>query len=636
MENFYITTPIYYVNDEPHIGHAYCTVLADTYAGYHRLLGHPTYFLTGTDEHGQKVQESAAKNNISAQEHCDIYARRFEDAWKELKIEYNNFIRTTEERHKKVVTAILQKVYESKTPDGQPLIYTANYEGWYCKYEERYWTEKDLVEGNCPDCGRPVLKLSEKNYFFRMSYYQQWLIDYIKDNPRFIQPDFRRNEVLGFLRQPLGDLCISRPKSRLAWGIELPFDKEYVCYVWFDALINYISAIGYDPETGTFAKDNWWPAVHMIGKDILTTHAVYWPCMLKAIGLDLPRTIFATGWWLMEGVKMSKSVGNIVKPLDLKSKYGVDPFRFYVIREMTHGQDSSFSEESFIKRYNSELANDLGNLLSRIMKMIGSYCDGKIPDVGTWFDPNTSFEFSRLKNKIKEDISEFRLNSATDEILAFVRSINKYIEQNKPWELAKKGEVEALNKVLFNSANSLWHAAYLLKPIIPEKANEIGIQLGRSIKPDKDSGENVIDMDIHLTPGTAIQKGDNLFPRLQKQKPESTLKEEPKSDTITYDDFKKLKLRVAEVIGAEKVEGADKLLKLQIKIGNEKRQIVAGIAKIYSPEELIGKKIIVIVNLEPAKIRGIESNGMLLAASKGKEMVLVSIDKDIESGAKIS
>jgi len=636
MENFYITTPIYYVNDEPHIGHAYCTVLADTYAGYHRLLGHPTYFLTGTDEHGQKVQESAIKNNISAQEHCDIYARRFKNAWKELNIKNNDFIRTTEERHKKVVSAILQKVYKSKTPDGQPLIYTANYEGWYCKYEERYWTEKDLVEGNCPDCGRPVQKLSEKNYFFRMSYYQQWLIDYIKDNPQFIQPDFRRNEVLGFLRQPLGDLCISRPKSRLAWGIELPFDKEYVCYVWFDALINYISAIGYDVETGKFAKDNWWPAVHMIGKDILTTHAVYWPCMLKAIGLELPRTIFATGWWLMEGAKMSKSVGNIVKPLDLKDKYGVDPFRFYVIREMTHGQDSSFSEESFIKRYNSELANDLGNLLSRIMKMIESYCDGKIPEVGAWFDTDQSAQITLLKKEIKVDILKFNLNAATDKIMAFVRSINRYVDKNKPWDLAKKGDTETLNRVLFTAANSLMYAAYLLKPIIPEKAREIAKQLGGNIEHDVIDGNLFIDVVNPLASGTQIQTGDNLFPRLEIAKGETNKKEPTAPELVAFDDFKKLQLRVAEIVEAEKVEGADKLLKLQLKIGPEKRQIVAGIAKVYSPEQIIGKKVIVIVNLQPAKIRGIESNGMLLAASHGGQMVLVTVDKDIESGAKIS
>lgn len=636
MESFYITTPIYYVNAEPHIGHAYTSVLADVLARHHRIFGIPTYFLTGTDEHGQKIQEAAAQAGRTPQEHCDIYSKRFEDAWKEFNISNDDFIRTTEERHKKIVQGILQKVYESKTEDGQPLIYTAEYEGWYCKFEERYWTEKDLVGGNCPDCGRPVQKLSEKNYFFRMSFYQQWLVDYINSHPGFIQPDFRRNEVLGFLRQPLGDLCISRPQSRMAWGIELPFDKDYVCYVWFDALINYISAIGFNPETGKFDFDKqWWPAVHLVAKDILTTHAVYWPTMLKAIGLPMPKTIFAHGYWVSDGVKMSKSLGNIISPMALKDKYGVDPVRYYLIREMTLGQDSSYSEESFIQRYNSELANDLGNLLSRIIKMIDSYCDSKIPDVGAWFDPQWSAEVSNLNRQIEDDIEGFQLNAATDRIMAFVRSINRYVEQNKPWELAKQNKSEKLNQVLFTAANLLAHAAYLLQPIIPSKAQEIFTQLNCTVT---SHSREALDTFIKLPAGIVIQKGESLFPRLEKPKLAIEGKEpaKPRTDYVTYDDFKKLQLRVAEVITAEKVEGADKLLKLQIKIGTENRHIVAGVAKYYAPEQMVGKKLIVIANLEPARIRGIESNGMLLAASNGDKMVLLTVDGDIESGAKIS
>lgn len=639
MSNFYITTPIYYVNAEPHIGHAYTTVLVDVLAGYHRILGNPTYFLTGTDEHGQKVQESAAQNNRTPKEHCDIYSKRFKDTWRELNINYNDFIRTTEDRHKRVVQSILQKVYETKAEDGNPLIYAADYEGWYCKFEERYWTEKDLVDGNCPDCDRPVQKLSEKNYFFRMSYYQKWLIDYIKKNPEFLQPDFRRNEVLGFLKQPLGDLCISRPKSRLSWGIELPFDRDYVCYVWFDALINYISAIGYNAVTGEFDFHNkWWPAIHLIGKDILTTHSVYWPCLLKAIGLPMPKTIFAHGYWISEGAKMSKSLGNIISPLDLKNKYGVDPFRFYIIREMTLGQDSSYSEENFIQRYNSELANDLGNLVSRITKMIYSYCDGKIPASKGGMDESLLSDIRKLNNEIKNDIAELQLNSATDKIMAFVRSINRFIEQNRPWELAKNNKNDQLNQVLFNAANSLVHAAFLLKPIIPEKAGEIFKQLNFPGNRNTLDGKRVLDLLPKLEPGINIQKGDSLFPRVQKPASKTEIADRPsaKSENIAYEDFAKLKMKVAEVIEAEKVEGADKLLKLQIQIGKEKRQIVAGIANHYEPQTLIGKKIIVVVNLEPAKIRGIESNGMLLAASKGKDLTLLTIDKDLDSGAKIS
>ena len=644
MSKFYITTPIYYVNADPHIGHAYTTVLADVLANYHRIFGHPAYFLTGIDEHGQKVEEAAAKNNKTPKEHCDDMARKFKDVWKELNVKNNDFIRTTEDRHIRVVQGILQKIFEAKTEDGQPLIYTAEYEGWYCKYEERYWTEKDLVDGNCPDCNRPVQKLAEKNYFFRMSYYQDWLIKYINDNPEFIQPDFRKNEVLGFLKQPLGDLCISRPKSRLAWGIELPFDKDYVCYVWFDALINYISAIGYNAETHEFDFHNqWWPATHMIAKDILTTHSVYWPCMLKAIGLEMPKTIYAHGYWISEGTKMSKSLGNIINPLDLKDRYGVDPFRFYLIREMTLGQDSSYSEESFIKRYNSELANDLGNLLSRLVKMIFSYCDGAIPAIDSVEDTEIVAQMEQLNREVESDIERFQLNAATDKIMAFVRSINRYIEHSKPWELAKNKQTEQLNRVLYHAANMLVHAAYLLKPIIPEKAREIFKQLNFHVSGNTYNGKRLLDMIFKLEAGHAIEKGENLFPRLQKTKEQPPTPAESKpvvapdagAGMITFDDFKKLQLRVAQIEQAEKVEGADKLLKLQLKIGSESRQIIAGIAKHYQPEQLIGKKIVVIVNLEPAKIRGVESNGMLLAASKGNDMVLLTVDGDIESGAKI-
>lgn len=643
MKKFYITTPIYYVNDEPHIGHAYCTVLADVFARYHRLLGNPTYFLTGTDEHGQKLQDTALNKGIEPQRYCDDIVKGFKETWRKLNIKNDDFIRTTEKRHIDVVTLILKKLYESKNEAGQSQIYDAEYEGWYCKYEERYWTEKDLVEGKCPECNRPVQRLSEKNYFFRMSFYQDWLVDYIKNHPQFIQPDFRRNEVLGFLKQPLGDLCISRPKKRLSWGIPLPFDEDYVCYVWFDALINYISAIGYNHETGEFEKD-WWPAVHLIGKDILTTHAVYWPCMLKAIGFDddkMPKTIFATGWWLQEGAKMSKSVGNVIKPLDLVDKYGVDPFRFYLIREMTLGQDATFSEESFIKRYNSELANDLGNLLSRTVKMISSYCDGKIPDCDGKIPEfseqekaeQTLDELPYLQVKqLKEELNAFRLNSAVDNIMSFVRSINRFIEHNKPWVLAKQNDKLELNRVLYVAAESLFISAVCLHPIIPSKSEEIISQLGHKIDSKLFSG-GLKDWG-NLQPGTKIKPGESLFPRLQKVKPETENSE--KGEYISFDDFKKADIRVAEVISADKVTGADKLLQLQIKIGKEQRQIVAGIAKNYSPEDLIGKKIIVVVNLQPVKIRGIESNGMLLAATSGKKLVLLTTDMDIESGAGVS
>ena len=373
---YYVTTPIYYVNDKPHIGHSYTTVLADVLARYHRAQGDDTFFLTGTDEHGQKVQKAAEAHHMTPQEQCDQTVVRFQDLWKRLKISNDDFIRTTQERHKTIVRKILQDLYD------RDLIYKAEYTGHYCVPCERFFTDKDLLEGNlCPDCHRPTDEIVESNYFFRMSKYQDWLIDYIKNHPSFIQPSFRANETLGFLKKELGDLCISRPKSRLSWGIELPFDPDYVCYVWFDALINYISAIGYGTDDEKFRK-YWAHSHHLIGKDILTTHSVYWPTMLKAIGLDMPQSIFAHGWWLSGNTKMSKSLGNVVNPMDMADKYGVDAFRYFLMAEMSLGNDASFTEEGFISRYNSDLANDLGNLLNRVVKLTLKHFNGIMPKPG--------------------------------------------------------------------------------------------------------------------------------------------------------------------------------------------------------------------------------------------------------------
>jgi methionyl-tRNA synthetase len=629
MNKFYITTPIYYVNDEPHIGHAYTTILADILSRYHRLFGDDTYFLTGTDEHGQKLQEAAKRENRPPQEFCDQMVLRFKRVWEKLDISNNDFIRTTEERHKAVVKEILQALYD------QGEIYSADYEGWYCVYEERFWTEKDLIDGACPDCKRPANRITEKNYFFKMSKYQDWLIKYINDNPGFIQPEFRRNEVLGFLRQPLGDLCISRPKSRLSWGIEMPFDKDYVTYVWFDALINYISAIGYLSDDAKFNR--WWPAVHLIGKDILTTHAVYWPTMLKAIGIEQPKTIFAHGWWLSGEIKMSKSLGNVVKPLDLAEKYGVDPFRYFLIREMTLGQDSSYSEDSFIARYNSDLANDLGNLLSRVIKLIETSSNETIPKAGQEepSDKELKSKADSLLSSFREKIESYRLNFATEDVMELVRATNRYIESNRPWDLAKSPDKSRLGTVLYNSAESLRLAAALLSPIMPHKCRNIRQQLGV----DTDSSVSAAMSWGALKPDTKIGKSEPLFPRVQKPAPAAaadTKTSDTAKQTITFDDFAKVELRTAKVLAAERIEKADKLLRLQIDLGGEQRQIVAGIAQYYAPEDIIGKTIIVVANLQPAKIRGVESNGMLLAAKKGTGLVLLSTDKEIDPGAKIS
>jgi methionyl-tRNA synthetase len=504
-EPFYVTTPIYYVNDEPHLGHAYTTVLADVLARFARLRGSEVFFLTGTDEHGQKVQEAAQARGVEARTHVDEMVERFRGLWAELHVDYQDFIRTVEPRHVQVVQTILQRLWD------QGEIYKAEYEGWYCIPDERFWTEKDLVEGNCPDCGRPVTRLAEGNYFFRMSSYQGWLIDYINAHPDFVQPETRRNEVLGFLQQPLEDLCISRPKARLSWGIPLPFDEDYVTYVWFDALLNYITALDYLGDGDRFER--FWPhAMHLIGKDILTTHCVYWPTMLKAAGLNPPRTIFAHGWWVIRGAKMSKSRGDVVKPLDLADIYGVDAFRYFLMREMTLGRDADFSEEGLIHRYQSELANDLGNLLHRIVNMIGRYCEGRVPEPqdvgvnGTILREQCQVTVSRVLSQVEQ----LRLNDALGNVGACANKINGYLEQTKPWSLAKqKGRQREVDSVLYTTAEALRLISILLWPVMPERVTELWRRLGW--QPPETLREG-----LHwggLRPGTPVIEGPPLFPR---------------------------------------------------------------------------------------------------------------------------
>ena len=497
-KTFYITTPIYYVNDIPHIGHAYTTILADVLSRHQKQIGNDSFFLTGVDEHGQKVQEAAKKRGVTPLQHCDEMAKRFTSLWQELHISNDDFIRTTEQRHQKVVKKILNIVNDAGD------IYADEYEGLYSISEERFITEKESESGQFRD----IKKLKEKNYFFKMSKYQDQLIDHINNNPKFIQPEHRKNEILGFLKQPLNDLCISRPKSRLDWGIELPFDSNYVTYVWFDALINYITAPGYGEDPQKFQK--FWPAsIHLIGKDILTTHAVYWPTMLMAAGIELPNTIFAHGWWLMKDEKMSKSSGNVINPLDLIEDYGVDPVRYYLMREMVLGHDASFSKESFITRYNSDLANDFGNLLSRVSTLINKNYEGIIPNVSSFSPLEIEIQHSsrEVVKNFDSHMSNMAINEAIEEALQFVRSINKYFEQSVPWKVVKDDKISA-GTILYTGAEALRIAAVLLSSIMPERTKNLFLVLNTT-STDRDWGG--------LKPGTQLGPLTVLFPRINTE-----------------------------------------------------------------------------------------------------------------------
>ncbi len=632
---FYVTTPIYYVNDKPHIGHAYTTILADVLARYHRLMNVPTFFLTGTDEHGQKVERAAKAAGITPQQQADTTVVRFQELWKKLGITHDDFLRTTENRHKDVVRRILQDLFDRDE------IYRDEYDGWYCTPCERFFMEKDLADGQCPECHRAVEKIREANYFFRMSKYQDWLVDYIKTHPGFIQPAFRANETLGFLQKKLNDLCISRPKSRLNWGIELPFDADYVTYVWFDALINYISAMGYLVDNARF--EAWWPAsCQLIGKDILTTHTVYWPTMLKAMGLPLPQTVFAHGWWLSGDSKMSKSLGNVVNPMEMVDRYGVDAFRYFLSAEMVMGQDANFTEEAFARRFNADLANDLGNLLSRLCKMIGANCGGAIPaapaSVPAGAEEQEVWQMTQAAaDGLTRAVADLRLDAGLGAVVTAIRGINRYLEQKQPWSLAKLADPAPLHVTLYTAAEALRVCATLLYPVMPAKMGQLRKTLGLPEQPDDFARTRQWGQ---LAAGTRIAPAGGLFPRLDLKAAAPTPAvgappAGPAEGVIAYDDFMKAQLRVACVLAAEKVAGADKLLRLEIEISGERRQIVAGIALHYTPEQLVGRTIVVVANLKPAKIRGIESHGMLLAASAAGRMRLVTVDGDMPSGAVV-
>jgi methionyl-tRNA synthetase len=631
-KSFYITTPIYYVNASPHIGHAYTTIVADVLARYHRMAGEKTFFVTGTDEHGDKIAEAAQKEGVTPQEYADKISAQFRDLCPKLSITNDYFIRTTDSNHIETVRYILQKVYDSGD------IYFGSYGGYYCLGCERFLTEKEIVDNKCPEHGREPQYIEEKNYFFKMSKYQDWLINHIKKNPNFIRPERYKNEALAFLREPLEDLCISRPKSRLQWGITLPFDENYVTYVWFDALINYVTALDY--PGGEKFKTFWPAAEHLIAKDILKPHGIYWPTMLKAAGIEPFQHLNVHGYWNSDQSKMSKSLGNIVRPLDLKDKYGLDAFRYFLLRDMVFGLDSNFSEEAFVQRLNSDLANDLGNLVSRTITMAIKYCDGRVPEVSSKKKDLVLSE-AALKTvaEVKSSFKDMSLHKALIAIWDFINVTNKYIVENEPWALGKDPDnKEKLTEVIYNLLEALRAIAILLIPFMPQTAEKILCQIG--VSESKTLSLDNILKDDALAAGSPLTRGESLFPRISQEKESKAPEKKPSvvdlKPEIDYEEFSKIDLRVAKILAAEAVPKSNKLIKLRVDIGEE-RTIVAGIGKDYKPEELIGRQILVVANLKPVKLMGVESYGMLLATDTDtdKGLTVLTFDRKAKTGAKI-
>ncbi len=660
MKKFYLTTPIYYPSDNLHIGHTYTTVAADTLKRFKKLLGYDVFFTTGSDEHGQKIQEKAKENNMTPKAYVDGIVADIKELWKMLEIDYDCFIRSTDPHHEKSVQDIFTKLYEK----GE--IYKSKYEGPYCTPCEAFWSESQLVDGNCPDCGRPTHIAEEEAYFFRLSKYRDKLLELYENNPDFIQPESRKNEMVNnFLKEGLEDLCVTR--TSFDWGIKVPFDEKHVVYVWIDALSCYLTALGYGTENEEDFKKFWPADVHLVGKEIVRFHTIIWPALLMALDIELPKKVFGHGWILFDDDKMSKSKGNVIYPEPIIELYGIDAFKYFLLREFSFGQDGSFTREKFLQRLNSDLANDLGNLVSRTVSMVEKYNNSIVPAPGIEEEIDNSLKelATGVANKVETLIDKLNFSQAIEEIWKLVRRSNKYVDETMPWILAREGKTERLNTVLYNLSESLRLISILIKPFMNKTSTEIRKQLGLT---DEAKWADALTWGL-LKPETKIEKGQIIFPRLEidkelvrlndanqklidkrlnKGKREEKVEEktevkveekqpEPVEEFITIDDFAKVQLRLGKVVNCENHPKADKLLVLTVKIGEETRTIVSGIRKWYNAEDLIGKNVVVAYNLKPVKLRGIESKGMILAAedSTGNLSVLTTL-AELEDGAIIS
>lgn len=643
-QKYFITTPIYYPSAKLHIGHTYCTTIADCVARYHRLAGDEVFFLTGSDEHGQKIEQKAEEAGVTPLEYTTQVVSMFQQLWKELNISNDDFIRTTEERHKKVVQMLFQRAYDNGD------IYKGKYEGWYCVPCESFWPENKLDENHlCPDCGRPLQRVSEEAYFFKMSKYADRWMQYVEDHPDFIQPASRRNEMIQFVKSGLEDLCVSR--TSFSWGIPVPFDTKHVVYVWFDALVNYLTAAGILDNPEKFKT--FWPAdVHLVGKEIVRFHTIIWPIMLMSLGIEMPKMVYGHGWLIVDGEKMSKSKGNVVDPLPLLQEFGSDAIRYYLLNDIQLGQDGNFSRDRFISRINSDLSNDLGNLLYRTLSMAEKYRAGCVVR-GDAAGDETILEASRqVENHAAEALQayrkgmeEWKINDALKAVWTFVRSLNKYIDVTAPWILAKDPQkAPLLDAVLYHLCEGLRITAILAEPVIPIAAEKIWNQLGLT----NFKGALLADAVWGQLPeGTETKKGEQIFPRIEveeepeaepasvaKQEEKKAEPEEPTLPQITIDDFFRTDLRIAEILTAEAVKKSKKLIKMTVSLGNETRTVVSGIAQYYRPEDLVGKHVIFVANLKPAKLMGIESQGMILAASKDGQLTVPFVDMPAGSRVK--